>query len=771
MLYVIRPSRTRPGKTDKLPVHPLTGQVSDAQDSSIQLSAPDAQAALSGGIAHGIGFVFTKTDPFFFLDIDNAIVEGAWSATAQRLCAEFAGAFVEVSHSGHGLHIIGTTPAIEHGTRNASYGLELYTHSRFVALTGIHASGDPAYSADIRPLLSWPGWSGGGERVASAEWTTTPCVEWSGPLTDEELIQRMLSSRPSVGSVLGGRATVVDLWTANAEALGRAYPDSRPEGYDASSADAALCSHLAFWTGKDCERMDRLMRMSALYREKWEERQDYRERTIFHAVGHCQHVYGEGRTVESEPQAANPVTGMRDGLQMLSVSAQVQHFKGCVYVRSEDAIFVPDGALLKPGQFKATFGGFQFSLDVINEKTTKSAWEAFTESQGYNFPKAHEMCFRPELPSGLVIEEEGLSLLNTYVPILTPRQTGDPSRWINHIKRMLPCQRDHDILLAYMAALIQYPGRKFYWCPLIQGCQGNGKSLLISSLAFAIGKRYTHLPNPEDISNVFNAWIIGKLFIGIEEAYVADRQEMISVLKILVGNERVDIQGKGVNQQTGDNRANFMMTTNHKDAIRFSDGDRRFAIFFTAQQERSDLTRDGMDSDYFPSLYNWLRLENGYAIVNEYLHNYPIPDELNPATYCHRAPATSSTPEALRVSLGTIEQEVQEAIDEGQPGFSGGWVSSLALDKLLEDKRLANRVPRNRRRDLMKSLGYDYHPGLKDGRVNNQMVEAGKSGKPKLYLRCGHVAGYLTVAAEIVRAYQEAQQGAASIASAVFQGD
>ena len=67
------------------------------------------------------------------------------------------------------------------------------------------------------------------------------------------------------------------------EALARAYPDPA-RGYDSSSADAALAQHLAFWTGKDCARIDSLMRRSALARDKWE-REDYLPRTILGAVG------------------------------------------------------------------------------------------------------------------------------------------------------------------------------------------------------------------------------------------------------------------------------------------------------------------------------------------------------------------------------------------------------------------------------------------------------------------------------------------------------
>jgi hypothetical protein len=788
VLYIVVPSKTRAGKTDKIPVHPLTGRATDHGDLTARMYGVEAQAALTAGRAHGIGFVFSEDDPFFFLDIDNCLTADGWSPLATQLCQQFAGCFIEVSHSGTGLHIIGSTPPLTHGTRNQSLGLELYTKARFVALTGTHAVGDPAHRADLQPLLTLQGWSGAGSgdpAAPPAEWTDYPRHDWSGPSDDAELIARMLSSRPSAAAAFGGRASVQDLWNGDNDALGRVFPDSRPEGFDRSSADAALCSHLAFWTGCDCARMDRLFQQSGLMRDKWYERRGawlYSEKTILHAVGHCQHVYGDRRTADTVPPAdTTPGTppadtaetptagyeGARMGYQLQTVHGQLAHFRGCVYVRSEDAILVPDGALLKPGQFKATYGGYNFVIGNDNGKTTKSAWEAFTESQGYNFPKAHETCFRPECPPGVIIPEEGRTLVNTYVPITTPRTAGDASRFTGHVARLLPDVRDMQILLAYMAAVVQYPGRKFFWAPVIQGVQGNGKTLLITVLSQCVGKRYTHLPNPEDIHNKFNAWILRKLFIGIEEVYVADRQEMISVLKILIGNERVDIQGKGSNQETGDNRANFMAATNHKDAIRLQDDDRRFSVFFTAQQERSDLMRDGMSGNYFPELYDWLR-GGGYAVVNDYLRSYQIPDELNPATHCHRAPVTSSTPEALTVSRGRIEQEIMEAIEEGRTGFAGGWVSSSALDKLLDDKRMSAQVPRGRRRDLMKSLGYDFHPALRDGRVNNTIIDAGVAGKPRLYVRMGSLQSQILTGAEAVRLYQEAQAGAGSIASVVL---
>jgi hypothetical protein len=353
----------------------------------------------------------------------------------------------------------------------------------------------------------------------------------------------------------------------------------------------------------------------------------------------------------------------------------------------------------------------------------------------------------------VIIEEENNTLVNTYAPVHTERAAGDPSPFLGHLARLLPDPGDQAIILAYMAACVQYKGVKFQWMPLLQGVEGNGKTVFISCLAHAIGHRYTHLPDAADLGNKFNSWLLGKLFIGIEEVYVpAAKQEVMEALKPMITNSRIGLQGKGVDQVTGDNRANFFACGNHKDGIRKNKGDRRYCIFFTNQQSPCDIARDGMGGQYFPQLYDWLR-SGGYAIVNEFLHTYAIPAALNPATECHRAPRTSSTAEALAIGMGVIEQEILEAVDEGRPGFAGGWISSAALDKLLEDQRKT--LTRNKRREILQDIGYDWHPALKGGRVNNPLPY--ETGKPRLYIREGHISRNLKTPAEVVKAYTAAQ--------------
>ena len=766
--FILWTTIERDGKLIKLPVNYQTAQVTDAHNPD---AWTDAQTAIdyanAYGDNYGVGFVFTKNDPFYFIDIDKCSnPAGGWSNTANTVMSYFPDAAVEISQSGVGLHIFGTYTgtAPEHACKNIPLGLELYTDSRFVALTGREiignagTNGDQYFKAFISTYMT--------PRITATpeQWTTAP-VATCNPLDDEKLINKALSSKSAAGA-FGVRATFRNLWERDVTALSVVYvPDASDAGeFDESSADMALAQHLAFWTGKNCEAVERLMWLSGLVRDKWTKHKNYVRGTIMRAVS----LQNDGDTYVGSPpkislEKAEPIQreniepGLLTGFRYLAGPQQIEHFKGCVYVRDIHKVFTPDGDFLKSDQFNATYGGYVFALDDTNRKETKKAWEAFTESQVVKYKQARTTCFNPKLPTGTFTTYDDKVAVNIYVPTNTPRVAGDPTRFLNHLVKVLPDKGDRDIILAYMASCIQYKGVKFQWAPLLQGMEGNGKTLFTRCVAYAIGERFTHMPPAEQIAEKYNEWLYGTLFIGVEDIYVPDHKlNVIEVLKPMITNDRQAIRSMGVAQIMRSICCNFIFNSNHKDAVRKTRRDRRFSIFYTAQQNDGDLERDGMDGDYFPELYKWLR-DDGYAIVANYLETYQIPDALNPATSCHRAPATSSIDEVIEASLGGIEQEILEAVAQGRPGFAGGWISSTALESLLKDMHSTRSIPQNKRKQMLNDMGYYWHPKLHKGRVNNHI--AIDSGKPVLYLKKGHVALNLDTCAAISKAYQDAQGG------------
>lgn len=765
------PDLERPGKTFKYPLNIYTGQRHDAHESSIWVDADTAvRTAAAWGAGYGVGFTFTEQDPFFFIDIDECVdASGAWTPIVAELCAELNGAAVETSQSGRGLHIIGTGSVTdERRCKDKTNQLfDLYTKKRFVALgcsIGMPIVGNASteHSAGLGRLVERHLQRNGSAEGKDYGWTVGR-QEGRGPDDDTDLLRRAMAST-SAAAAFGSKASFKDLFDCNVEVLAKVYPPdgNSHDAYGASEADRALAQHLMFWTGKDCERTERIMRMSALVRAKWDDREDYLTRTIMSAIRVQGDVISDKEPEPLVIDALLPATDMNqpgerakavmiEGSTYSNVSDQMIQFAGCTYVFDENRILTQGGLLLKSEQFRVLFGGYSFVMSAENDRTSRDAYEAFTQSQAIKHPRADSTCFKPDRAPGEIIRDAGRSRVNTWWPVDVPRQVGDVTPFLTHMAKLLPDERDRMILLSYMAACVQHKGYKFQWAPLLQGVEGNGKTLLTRCVAEAIGKRYVHWPKASKLAKEFNAWMRNKLFYGVEDIYVGgNRRDVIEELKPMITGDDLEIEGKGVDQVTSDICGNFMFNSNHKDAIIKTRNDRRFAVLYAAQQHESDLRRDGMDSKYMHGIYNWLK-SGGYAIVAELLHTFPIPDEFNPATSCQRAPTTTSTEEAISESLGSIEQDVLEAIAQGTPGFAGGWVSSMALDDLL----VGRRVSRNKRRDMMTTLGYSTHPGLPDGRVNNVVMP--DSGRPRLYILNDHAARHIAGAAEIARAYSQAQ--------------
>jgi hypothetical protein len=768
IIFLAQPSKTRAGKTDKFPCDFRTGRVVSAHDLQCWTDAPTAiAAAASFGGNYGVGFVFTDNDPFWFLDMDGCLQpDNTWTPLAVGLCQALSGAAMEVSGSGNGLHAFGTGRPPAHSCKNEALGLEFYHTGRFVALTGINATGDASVDfSHILPALIAQYFPPDAFQTGEQVWTDGPAPEWRGPSDDAELIRRACASR-STASAFGNKASFADLWTENLQVLSVAYPDdTRP--YNASQADAALAQHLAFWTGKDCERITRLMEQSKLARGKWD-RKDYLPRTILGAVGRQIEVLTDkapeplaGQNVVPFVSAGDstPRAAIVTGQTFLSVQQQIDLFSGCVYISDSHRVLIPGGAMLKPEQFKVHFGGYTFPMDTANERTSRDAWEAFTQSQAFRCPRVDGTCFKPLLPGGAIMTVGSQTFVNTYWTPDIRRLVGDVKPALEHMQKMIPVERDRLIILSFMAACVQHVGHKFQWAPLIQGVEGNGKTMLSRYVAEAVGRRYTHWPKASKLAKEFNAWMVGKVFYAVEDIYTPNaKQEVIEELKpMITGGDGLEIEAKGVDQTSADICGNFIFNSNHKDAIRKTQNDRRFAPIFTAQQQASDLKRDGMTGDYFPKLYDWAR-DVGYAYMTDFLMTFPIPPEFNPALgaggLANVAPVTSSTLAAIEATQGSVEQEILEAIGQGTPGFCGGWISSIQLDRLLEKMGIGRRLPHSKRKELLHDMGYEYHPAFTEGRVNNVVLPDG--GKPRLFVKTGSPALGFATAAEAAKGYEQA---------------
>lgn len=396
------------------------------------------------------------------------------------------------------------------------------------------------------------------------------------------------------------------------------------------------------------------------------------------------------------------------GTAIYNHHAQVTEFAGCVYVSSHHGVLMPNGSILAPERFNAMMPGGEY--DLSQGKTTRKPFEAFTGSHFVDFPKADRLAFRPERPQREITKENGLTFVNAFVPSPGTRAQGDVMPFLRHLELLLPDSKDREILLSWCAAVVQKPGVKAKWAPVLIGTQGNGKSLIGDVLAYAVGRNHTVKPRADQLGGRFNSWIENKLLAVIEEIHTQGRREVMDALKPLITEERIEVEGKGRDALMVDNRCNMLMCSNHRDAIMKTKDDRRYAVFYCAQQSAEDKQRDGMDDLYFKELFTWLEERGGFAAVAHYLDQY-VPS----VSIRGCSPHTSGTEQAIEESRSPAQQAVLEAVDMEQDGFTGGMITAEALKALLDGHGI--KVSTRTQGKLLDELGYRKHPMLPDGKI------------------------------------------------------
>lgn len=483
----------------------------------------DYQTAIDYAELHGlgVGFVFTNDDPFFFVDIDDCYTPDiGWSPIANELCQRLHGSYVEVSVSGTGLHIIGVGKRPEGYQVKTKIGFDVYEWGRWAALTGVSAIGDCTtdHAAEINRIVTTymkPKDSGNPDN-----WTTEPCTEWSGYIDDTDLIAAARRSK-SVAGVFSHKASFNDLWTANNDALAVSYPhETKPDTYDASVADAALCQHLAFWTGKDCERIDRLFRQSALHRDKWDKRPDYRMTTILGAVGGCRSVHQRPQVPDAQlaasvvhsptaaamqPRYAGITAGQgvyNDGKDTENASTFLQ----CWYP-GESLIFVQQTAYRFNGKVWEAI-----SDDDLEHEITVAMWSACPKSSSVasTFRMIRYRCTRRGYVQGkwegrdtshLIVCENGILDVHTgqlephnpafFTSAMLPYSyspTATAPVWVEFLNSTLEGDQERIALLQEWMGYMLVTDYSYHKIMLLVGAQRSGKGTILHIIQALIGE-------------------------------------------------------------------------------------------------------------------------------------------------------------------------------------------------------------------------------------------------------------------------------------------
>src|SRR5262245_2011813 len=253
-------------------------------DPSSWASCADAIDGYSLGHHDGIGLVLTEPLGLVGIDLDEPCLDetSAPLPWCQAIIARLSSYTERSPGAGLRLYVYATLPPNGRhriGKKGTPGAIEVYSASRFFTTTGWHVAGTPTtveHRADV--FAAWYAETFPSQDPPAESPPPAPAGGLS--LDDSTLTTKMFNAAngdPLRALYLGG----------NWEALG--YPSH-------SEADLALCRGIAFYTGNDPDRIDRIVRESALYRpDKWDSKRGtttYGAITIAKAIASTTETYG-----------------------------------------------------------------------------------------------------------------------------------------------------------------------------------------------------------------------------------------------------------------------------------------------------------------------------------------------------------------------------------------------------------------------------------------------------------------------------------------------
>lgn len=292
--WVLWKIQDREGKVTKVPCT-IKGESCNAQDVQNQMSFQAALDKLRNskpGQFDGIGFVFKEGGGLTGIDLDKCADPdtGAIEPWAEDIITSMD-SYTEFSVSETGFHIIvkGTIP----GDSNRKGQIEMYDSKRFFVVTG-NVFGEPQEVMDrqkeLNTLYERVFADKSATRTHSSNSPSPKCIEGNASVLSDTNILEKLFREPQ-------GAKWRTLYERGWSRLG--YPSQ-------SEADLAFASKLAFYSG-DTEQIRRLFSASALgKREKWENRPDYQDRVITHAMDGQVERYSRRTRQQPQNEVAEP---------------------------------------------------------------------------------------------------------------------------------------------------------------------------------------------------------------------------------------------------------------------------------------------------------------------------------------------------------------------------------------------------------------------------------------------------------------------------------
>lgn len=157
---------------------------------------------------------------------------------------------------------------------------------------------------------------------------------------------------------------------------------------------------------------------------------------------------------------------------------------------------------------------------------------------------------------------------------------GDCSKLLKHLHDNV-CRGNEEhstYLLDWMARCVQKPDSPGQVAIIMRGRMGAGKSFPIKAFGSLWGRHFLQVSNSKHLVGNFNAHLRDCVVLFGDEAFYAGDKQHESILKTMVTEETIMIEGKGVDAEIAPNYVHLMMASNSDWVVPAGSDERRYFV-------------------------------------------------------------------------------------------------------------------------------------------------------------------------------------------------
>lgn len=276
----------------------------------------------------------------------------------------------------------------------------------------------------------------------------------------------------------------------------------------------------------------------------------------------------------------------------------------------------------------------------------------------------YDYAYDPSQPTEMFFVNRGRRYINTYSPTYPELDSHNAieagSLIQQHLSRLVGEPEYRKTLLDFMAYMVQFPGRKIRWAVLVQSAEGAGKTYFAKVMQAVLGFEHVKILGDGAIKKGYNEWAFGHQLVAVEEIYVSgsNRHAVMNAIKPLITNDDVSVDEKYRNNRQISNISNYMLFSNHHDALALTPNDRRYFVVKSPLQHKGQVLALG--DNYFAPLYDAVRDMPG--AFRSFLNDWEISPSFRPDGH---APRTIYVAEMVNDSAGDLTAAVRRMLLEG----------------------------------------------------------------------------------------------------------